>query len=838
VPRSTTKRDEVTTVRESNRPQKATDQRARGLRTALGAIAALMALVFGSPSHAQPSQPLARDVLPIPAAPFAGRVELNASSSVPDWPRRVKAPAGAPNVLLIMTDDMGFGSSSVFGGPVPTPALEQLASDGLRYNNFHTTAMCSATRAALLTGRNHHAVSSGAITDMAIGFPGYNSVIPKSAATIAEVLKDNGYNTAMFGKHHNIPSWEATPTGPFDNWPIGLGFEYFYGFIIGDTNQWYPRLYRNNLSADTPPFGDVTLDHMLADDAIHWIHQQKASEPDKPFFAYFATGTGHAPHQAPRAWIERFKGRFDKGWDALREETFARQKAQGIIPADAVLTPRPAELPAWSSLSPTQQRLYARYMEVFAGMAAYQDAQIGRLLGELKRMGQLDNTLVIMIHGDNGASAEGSPTGTLNEVGHFNNDLRRSPEDEARHIDEMGGPKSYPLYPAAWAWALDTPFQWTKQIASHLGGIRNGLIIRWPGHTKDSGTLRTQFAHVTDIMPTVLEAAGVPVPQMVNGAKQQPIDGKSLEYAFENARAAEPPRTQYFEMLGNRAIYKDGWLANTVPARVPWEFGAASKDTYGDYKWQLYDLRHDYSQSHDLAAQHPDKLKELQELFLAEARRNQVLPMDDRLDLARASAAGQHYDTPHTHFEYWGKQLSVNKEVAPKFTARSFSVEAELKLPSDLVTGPILARGSWFGGWGFYLKDGKPTALVVRSEWAQDQFKIVADKALPAGPATVRFDFTYDGGGPLKGGMMCITVNGARAGCGRVATTPSADAGQGETLDIGQDTGAPVTDDYSQTAIFPGDILKVTVDTAPPAQVGNADRIEREASRVLKVRGD
>lgn len=793
---------------------------ARRVRAALTAIAALMPLVFGTPLRAQQAPSLARDALPIPPAPFKGRIEPNAAASVPDWPQRVQAPAGAPNVLLIMTDDMGFGSSSVFGGPVPTPALEQLASDGVRYNNFYTTAMCSATRAALLTGRNHHEVSAGAITDMSTGFPGYNSAIPRSAATVAEVLKDNGYNTAMFGKHHNIPSWEATPTGPFDHWPTGLGFEYFYGFIIGDTNQWYPRLYRNTLSADTPKLSDVTLDHMLVDDAIHWIHQQKASAPDKPFFAYLATGTGHAPHQAPKAWIDRFKGRFDKGWDALREETFARQKAQGIIPADAVLTPRPAELPAWSSLSPTQQRLYARYMEVFAGMAAYQDAQIGRLLDELKRMGQLDKTLVIMVHGDNGASGEGGPNGTLNEVGHFINGLHRSPEDEVRHLDEMGGPKSYPLYPAAWAWALDTPFQWTKQIASHLGGIRNGLIIRWPGHTSDSGTLRTQFAHAIDIMPTVLEAAGVPAPQTVNGVKQQPLEGKSLEYAFENAHAPEPPRTQYFEMLGNRAIYKDGWIANTIPQRMPWEFGAASKNTYGDYKWQLYDLRHDFSQSHDLAAQYPEKLKELQERFLAEAKRNQVLPLDDRLNVARATAASQHYDKLGTHFEYWGKQLSISKETAPNFMGRSFSVEAKVNLPNGHVTGPILARGSWFGGWGFYLKDGKPAALAARSEWAQDQSKIVSDKALPAGPSVVRFDFTYDGGGLLKGGVLCITVNGVRASCGRVTSTPNVDAGQGETLDIGQDTGAPMTDDYPQTAVFPGDILKVTVDITPPAQAG------------------
>lgn len=796
----------------SNRP------RARRVRAALTAIAALMPLVFGgAPLRAQQPASPARDVLPIPAAPFNGRVELNASASVPDWPQRVKAPAGAPNVLLILTDDMGFGSSSVFGGPVPTPALEQLASDGVRYNNFYTTAMCSATRAALLTGRNHHEVSAGAITDMSTGFPGYNSAIPRSAATIAEVLKDNGYNTAMFGKHHNIPSWEATPTGPFDHWPTGLGFEYFYGFIIGDTNQWYPRLYRNTVSIDTPKLSDVTLDHMLVDDAIHWIHQQKASAPDKPFFAYLATGTGHAPHQAPKAWIERFKGRFDKGWDALREETFARQKAQGIIPVDAVLTPRPAELPAWSSLSPTQRRLYARYMEVFAGMAAYQDAQIGRLLAELKRMGQLDSTLVIMVHGDNGASGEGGPNGTLNEVGHFINGLHRSPEDEASYLDEMGGPKSYPLYPAAWAWALDTPFQWTKQIASHLGGIRNGLIVRWPGHTSDSGTLRTQFAHAIDIMPTVLEAVGVPAPKTVNGVQQLPVEGKSLEYAFENARAPEPPRTQYFEMLGNRAIYKDGWFANTIPQRMPWEFGAASKDTYGGYRWQLYDLRHDFSQSHDLAAQYPEKMKELQELFLSEAKRNQVLPLDDRLNVARATAASQHYDKQGTHFEYWGKQLSISKESAPNFMGRSFSVEARINLPNSHVTGPILARGSWFGGWGFYLKDGKPTALAARSEWAQDQSRIAADKALPAGQAVVRFDFAYDGGGLLKGGVLCIAVNGIRSNCGRVASTPNVDAGQGETLDIGQDTGAPMTDDYPQTTVFPGDILKVTVDVAPPA---------------------
>lgn len=753
-----------------------------------------------------------RTVLPIAVKPYAGTVEHTAQASIPDWPRDVQAPKGAPNVLLIMTDDIGYGASSTFGGPVPTPALDHLAAAGVRFGNFHTTAMCSPTRAALLTGRNPHAVGAGAITDVASGYPGYSSVFPRSAATIARILRDNGFSTAHFGKHHNIPTWENNLSGPFTQWPNGLGFEYSYGFMIGSTDQWHPRMFRNGVIDDSAlPTGE-TLDAALSQDAIHWLHQQRANTPDRPFFLYLAPGSAHAPHQAPAEWIARFKGQFDQGWDALRERTFARQKKLGIVPPGTRLTPRPDQLPAWSSLSVDQKRLYARHMEVFAAMLACQDAQIGALLAEIDRMGERENTLVIFIEGDNGSSAEAGNEGTQNEVGHYGNGIHSLPADIDAAMAAMGSEDTQPSYPAPWAWALDAPFQWFKQVASHLGGMTNGMVVSWPGHTSDPGVVRRQFSFVTDIAPTILEATDVPAPVRVDGVDQQPIDGVSLLYAMTDGTAAERHRQQYFEMFGNRAMYKDGWLANTKPRRMPWQFADIGGNPETDYVWELYNLRQDFSQSVDLAGKYPQKLVELKGLWDQEAARNKAYPLDDRTDSSRRLAARKAYATGRTLFDYWGKDISVSENVAPSFSQGSFQVTADIVPVTDHDTGVILARGSWFGGWSFFLRDGHVVAIQVQSTAPGDVYQVQTDDTVRAVPTKVRFSFERDGAEPLAGGNLCITLDTREPKCGRIPKTIMRPAGQGETMDIGKDTGTPVTRDYAGAGTFPGSIERVTVD--------------------------
>jgi len=759
------------------------------------------------------SAPKPGTVLPYPDPPFSGHIGRTVPQSTPAFKPQVTAPKGAPNMLVIMTDDVGFAASSTFGGPVPTPNLDALASQGLRYNRFHTTAMCSPTRSALLTGRNHHAVGNGTVADMTTGYPGYSNEIPRSAATVAQVLRMNGFSTAMIGKDHNVPYSQISAAGPFDQWPSGKGFDYFYGFLGGDTNQWNPKLYRNN----SPIVGDEgkpneLLDKKLADEAIGWIHNQKAAAPGKPFFLYYAPGTAHAPHQAPKEWIAKFKGQFDQGWDAAREQIFARQKAAGIVPANAQLTPRPDLIPAWDSLSPDQKRANARMMEVFAAMLSYEDAQIGRVIDELRRMGELDNTLVVFIEGDNGASGEGGPTGTMNELGAMANGVRDTPETLAASMEQMGGPKSYELYPVGWAWATDTPFQWTKQIASHLGGTRNGLVVSWPAGIKQKGGIRSQFSHVTDIAPTLLDVAGVVQPEIVNGVKQQPVDGVSLRYTFDDATAAERHATQYFEMVGNRSIYHDGWMASTTPIRGPWQmFPEPKEDAETGYHWELYDLNNDFSQSHDLAAQYPEKLKALQDLWWKEAERNQVLPVDNRNGPSRAEEGRRGLAPPRNSFTYWGKDISVAVLAAPSFAMRSFSITADVVVPKQ-GSGVVLAVGSWFGGWSFYLDKGRPVAFEALSQRPGQQYKVEAPAAIAAGPAQVRFDFDYDGGGFGKGGLMRISVDGKEVARGRMERTILVPAGLGESLDIGFDSGAPVTDAYLGHDAFNGEISKVQVD--------------------------
>ncbi|MBL8549044.1 MAG: arylsulfatase [Hyphomonadaceae bacterium] len=783
------------------------------LGRALASVAGLALLNLGV-AAAQESAPRDGSVLPIPPAPFAGVIGPIAAQSTPAFPAPVTAPANAPNVLLVMTDDVGFGASSTFGGPIPTPNLDRLAARGIRYNRFHTAAMCSPTRAALLTGRNPHAVGSGSIVDLASGYPGYWSRIPRSAATVAEILRSNGYNTALFGKHHNVPRSEETPTGPFDLWPNALGFEYFYGFIGGAMNQFAPRLYQNTTPvdlADRP--ADYFMERDFVDNAIHWVHTQNATSPDKPFFMYLAPGAAHSPHQAPPEWIARFRGRFDMGWDAMREQTFARQKDMGIIPANAVLTPRPAALQAWSELSDAQRRVDARYMEAHAALLAYQDAQFGRLVDELERMGELDNTLVIFIEGDNGASAEGTPSGKINEAGRMANALDETLDAQLARIDEFGGPNTMQAYPSAWGWALNAPFQWTKQVASHLGGTRNGMVITWPGRVPSGGAVRSQFAFVSDIAPTILEAAGVVAPRSVNGVAQQPMAGESLVYSFNAPGAPERHTKQYFELFGNRAIYSDGWFANTVPRRKPWEYGAVP-GTPLDYEWELYRLTDDYSQGRNIAAANRAKLAELQQLWQREAEANQVLPLDHTFDNRNsASAAGRR--SSRTSFVFWGPDISVTSSAAPQMFARSFEVRADIETSPGHGNGVIAAVGSHFGGWSFYLKDGRPTAYHSHSEVASDQFKIEAEAPLAMGPTQLRFRFEYDGGGLGRGGRMSIYANDRLIGRGRIERTITLPAGFGETFDTGRDTGAAVSPDYEREGAFAGTLHRVEVSLGP-----------------------
>lgn len=772
---------------------------------------ALAVTLSTNASAASTSSHADHKILPVPPAPFTGEIGRDIEHSKPAFPTKIKAPDNAPNILLVLTDDVGFSAASTFGGAVPTSNLDRLAANGLKYNNFHTTAMCSPTRASLLTGRNHHAVSTGTIINLATGYPGYWSVIPKSAATIAQILRYNGYSTAFFGKHHNVPTTQQSgDAGPFDLWPSGLGFEYFYGFVDGEVDQWKPILYRGTARVDlSHKDHDYILDRDLADDMIRWMHNQQAAVPNKPFLLYYAPGTAHAPHQAPKDWIEKFRGKFDQGWDKVREETFARQKAMGIIPSDAVLTPRPDGMPAWDSLSEDQKRVNARLMEVFAAMLAYQDAQFGRVIDELQRMNQLDNTLVIFVEGDNGASGEGRRDGMVNSISMQINQAQEDIGWKLEMLDEMGGPNTHAIFPAGWGWATNTPFRWMKQVASHLGGMRNGLVISWPHHITQTGEIRTQFSHVNDIMPTILEAIGIPQPEMVDGVKQQRVDGTSMLYTFDHADAPARHRTQYFEMLGNRGIYHDGWMANTTPVRNPWDFTTSTPRKTTDYDWELYDLRHDFSQSNDLAKSNPQKLAEMKEIWEKEARRNNVFPIDDRFQ-SRIASDRKSVLAKETSYLYWGPDISLPTGLGPSLAGRSFSLTAQIEVPESHAHGVIAAVGNKFAGWSFFLRDGKPVIHHAFTQQRQDQFRIASPVRLPAGASELRYDFVYDGGGIGKGGTMHISIDGKEVAQGRIERTyvvPNVT----ETFDTGQDTGELVVEDYRDENRFSGNILKIEV---------------------------
>lgn len=780
------------------------DARRALVRTAIRVIGAL-----AIPATVWAGQWPDRTVLPILPPPFTGLAAQTVPQSRQDFPPRVEAPAGAPNIVLVLTDDVGFGAASTFGGAIPTPSLDRLAEDGLRYTQFHTTALCSPTRAALLTGRNHHAVGSGVVVDMATGYPGYVSAIPRSSATVAEILRQNGYSTAMFGKHHNVPIWDSGPAGPFDLWPTGLGFEYFFGFIAGETNQWSPSLFRGTTRLDNagPGGGGDSLDRVLVDDAIRWIHEQKAAVPDKPFFVYYAPGSTHAPIHAPEQWIARFEGRFDNGWDALRAEVFARQKATGLVPADAQISLRPTGLPAWDSLAPKEQHIAARMMETYAGMLAYQDAQIGRMLDELERMDIARNTLVMFVQGDNGASSEGGIAGSTNWGATIS---RSSTEDQAWRLEalaDFGGPASYGHIPSAWAWAMDAPFPWVKQVASHLGGTRNGLVVRWPSRITERG-VRTQFHHVIDVLPTLLEAASVPAPRSVNGVSQQRIDGVSMAYSFASATLPSTRSTQYFELFGNRAIYHDGWWAGTTPRRAPWDSGGktGSPETYD---WELYNLRKDFTQAVDLAARHPDRLRTLQDLWEREADSNQVWPLDDRtLERLRINP----YRSARREYVFWGPDIRLSDDTAPPIRERSFRVSADIDIPAAGGRGVLLASGGQFGGWSFYLVNGRPVADHASSQQPRDHTRIESPRALAPGARTVSFKVDYDGMPAARSASLTIETNGEELARGRVERPIRFQAEAGETFDIGFDTGTTVSDQYEDDGRFNGGIRKLTVE--------------------------
>jgi arylsulfatase A-like enzyme len=752
-----------------------------------------------------------REILPIPDRPYTGPLTYDARDPASRFQpiQPLLPPDGAPNVLVILIDDAGFGASSAFGGPCQTPNFERLASGGLKYTRFHTTALCSPTRAALLTGRNHHSVGMGGITEIATSAPGYNSVRPNSAATIAETLKLNGYSTAHFGKCHEVPVWETSPVGPFDRWPTGNGFEKFYGFIGGETNQWDPALYDGNTPIDRPKGDDYHLTEDLARQCTGWIRQQKALMPQKPFFVYFAPGATHAPHHVPREWSDHYRGKFDQGWDRLREETFARQKMLGVIPQDAELTKRHEEIPAWDEMPAELKPVLARQMEIYAGFLSHTDHHVGRVLDELSELGILENTLVYCIIGDNGASAEGTLQGLFNEATIFN-DVPEPVEFLKEHVDDLGTPRAYNHYAVGWAHAMDTPYQWTKQVASHWGGTRNGTIVHWPRGIKGRGELRHQWHHVIDVAPTILEAAGLPHPVMVNGVGQKPIEGTSMLYSFNDAAAPDRHTTQYFEMFGNRGIYHEGWAAVTKH-RTPWLVGSGATRPFDEDRWELYDTTKDWTQARDLAQEEPERLDQLKRLWLIEATRFNVLPLDDRTgERFNAELAGRP-DLLHGRKSLLlGAGMGrLSENSVPNVKNKSFSVTAELVFPPALAEGVIVSQGGRFGGWSFYVKGGKPKFCY--NFVGLEQYYVEAGQPLTPGTHQVRAELTYDGGGLGKGGTVSLFVDGSEVGRGRVDKTQPFLFSADETLDVGYESGSPVTDDLPASTAFTGQLEWVDV---------------------------
>jgi arylsulfatase len=852
-----------------------------------GDRAAVAQVVTGTLGSADATTTINGKQLPPPPAKFGGVIKETAKDSTPWWPPRVVPPKGAPNVLLIMTDDQGYGVPSTFGGVIPTPNLDRIAKAGLRYTQFHSTALCSPTRAALITGRNHHSVGFGVIGELSTGFPGYDSVIGVDNATVAEILKQNGYATSWFGKDHNTPGFTySTTAGPFDQWPIGMGFEYFYGFLGGETDQWTPYLFRNT-EAVYPWVGhpgyNLTTD--LADDAIRYMRDLNAAAPDKPFFLYYVPGGSHSPHQPTQEWIDKFHGKFDMGWEKLREEIFENQKKLGVIPPNTTLTPWPdgqaemggAKLPRWDSLGPLEKKMYARQAEVFAAYTAYTDYEIGRVVDEVQKMGKLDNTLIIYIDGDNGTSAEGSLYGTFNQYTAYNGIINEPMVKpvlamNALHYDDWGSDKTYPHMSVAWSWAFDTPFKWTKQVASHFGGTRQGLAISWPGHIKDVGGIRTQFHHVIDIVPTILEAAGVQAPDEVNGIKQKPIEGVSMLYTFDsaNANASSKRDTQYFEMVGNRAIYHDGWVAATTPPAPPWELGTTAMPPLDQYKWELYHISDDYSEANDLAATMPEKLKEMQALFLKEAGSHQVFPLDNS-GFVRALTARPSAVAGKTVFTYTGENPNIPNGNAPNVLGRNFTITAEVAIPSGGAEGVVVTQGGMIGGYGLYLTHsfnwwlqsdlfkkiglgllilglmlvlignagrwrrrfgyamlliaavgllavfatdifgfGRGRPVFVYNMLDLERFRWEGLSSLGEGKHIIVFDFNYDGPGVGKGGSGVLSVDGKEVARKSMEHSIPFLLPADESFDVGVDTRTPVDFTYDVPFRFTGTIDKLT----------------------------
>ncbi|MCP5320543.1 MAG: arylsulfatase [Pseudomonadales bacterium] len=727
------------------------------------------------------------------ASEAAGAADATTAAQVP--PLQSRPPAGAPNVVLVLLDDVGFGASSTFGGPADTPTLDALARDGLRYNRFHTTAICSPTRAALLSGRNAHAVGIGAVMNTADSRPGYRGVHIREATPVAELLRRAGYSTAAFGKWHQTPDWEISQSGPFDRWPTGQGFEKFYGFIGGETDEFAPALIEGTTPVLRPANPDYHLTQDLVDHAIRWMHAQRVLTPDKPFFVYLAPGATHAPLQAPREWIERYRGRFDAGWDAMRGQILARQKELGVVPADTVLTPRPEGMPAWDSLDDRQKKLAARLMEVYAGYLAHTDHEVGRLLQALKDSGEYDNTLFIYIVGDNGASPEGGLYGSINYMGVLQG-LPEPPPPSAEQLDRIGSADSYAHYPVGWAWAMDSPFQWTKTVASHLGGTRNPMVVSWPRQIRDKGGVRSQFGHVNDIAPTILEVAGVAAPAVVDGIRQKPMDGTSLVYSFTDVNAPERHRTQYFEVFGNRAIYHDGWMASAFHNRLPWTRGVVTAEKpFEDDRWELYDLQHDYSQSRDLAAQEPQRLEKLKKLFMQEAAANQVLPLQGP---SMGDPAQPSLSRGRSEFSYYPGAVGVPEVGAPQMLNRSWTVKATLDVPARGAHGVVATIGGRAAGWSLYL-DGQGRPVFRYRLFDLKTVELAGAQALAPGQHELQVDFDYDGGGYAKGGRLQLQVDGAVAAEDRLPATPPAFFSIHETFDVGVDTGS-YAGEYPQDA--------------------------------------
>jgi arylsulfatase len=802
--------------------------------------------IAGTPGSPSATRTINGQILPPPALPFGGEINLNALQSKTWWPPRIVPPKGAPNILLIMTDDVGFGAPSTFGGVIPTPALDRIAANGLRYPNFHSVSLCSPTRAALITGRNHHSVGFGTISETSTGFPGYNSLIGKDSATIGRILLENGYRTSWFGKDHNTPDYQASQAGPFDQWPTGMGFEYFYGFVGGDTSQWQPTLFRNTTRIypylGNPGWNLITA---MADDAIRWLNELNDIDPSMPFFLHYVPGGTHSPHHPTPEWIKKISDMhlFDKGWNALRDTIFENQKRLGVIPQDAQLTPWPDKLlKRWESLTDEEKKLFIRQADVYGAYLAYTDHEIGRVIQAVEDLGRLDNTLIIYISGDNGSSAEGTLVGTPNETASFNG-ITVPVEDQWKFYDAWGTDQTYPHFAVPWSWAFDTPYKWMKQIPSFFGGTRQGMAISWPARIKDKGGIRWQFHHVIDILPTILEVTGIRAPDFVDGIAQKPIEGVSLAYTFdkENANAPTAHHTQYFEMGGVRGLYHDGWMLSAVPIRAPWELtGKAVNDPANAFQWELYDLTKDWTQHDDVAAANPDKLREMQELLWTELAKYQVLPLDasaaTRFVAPRPSlAAGR------SEFTYSGEPVSISEGAAPKLLNTSYTITAEVDIPEGGAEGLIHSNGGRYGGYSLYLVKGKPVFVwnlldLQRVRWE-------GPEALTPGKHTIEFDFKYDGlgdgtlafnstSGIGRGGTGTLEIDGKEVAAQKMEHTLPLTLALDATFDIGAATSTPVDDsDYQVPFKFTGKIDKLTIRVQPPVLTPEDEKRLKEAEQ-------